>query len=129
MLYILIFLILITASITDIKKMVVPYRYQIALFLLYPIFFNISNLSGTVIAVPFLFANRNGRQMGGGDIKIAVLLGGLIGLKSMMVTTIIGCMAFILYGVCFKRNKGEYFPFIPFITFGYIVTIILEVAI
>lgn len=123
--------ILIAASITDIRKRQFPTVYQVMLILLVPVQFQMENLIGTVIAVPFFIASLNGKSMGGGDWKAVGLLGLLLGYHSVLLAAIIGCICFIIYGKIAETVKGEVhktFPFIPFLTIGYILVKILEVA-
>ena len=104
--------------------------YQILLLLVYPISFNRANLWGACLAVPFFIAAILTGKMGGGDGKAVLLLGGLVGFHQMLLIVIAGCMGFIVCGRIAGKAKGEgniSLPFLPFLTLGYVVTLILEV--
>ena len=129
---ILLLCILLFASVTDFKKMQVPYLYIILLILTALIDFRALNMLGCLLSVPFYFAQNEGRCMGGGDVLIVAALGFSLGFAPTLVTVIIGCIVFIIAGLIteIKKGKGkELFPFVPALTVGYIVTTVLEVLI
>lgn len=129
---ILLLCILLFASVTDFKKMQVPYLYIILLILTALIDFRASNMLGCLLSVPFYFAQNEGRCMGGGDVLMVAALGFSLGLVPTLVTVIIGCIVFIIAGLVseIKKGKGkQLFPFVPALTVGYIVTTVLEVLI
>lgn len=122
--------VLLCSSITDIRKREFSTIYQILLLLIYPIGFQLENIWGICLSIPFLITAVKTRRMGGGDVKAVGLLGGLIGFYVMLLTLILGCIGFIIYGVIVGKQKGKddiSLPFIPFLTFGYLITLILEV--
>ena len=124
--------ILLLATVTDFKKREVPYIYIILLILTALIDFRAFNMLGCLLSVPFYFAQKEGRCMGGGDVLIVAALGFSLGLAPTLVTVIIGCIVFIIAGLVteIKKGKGkELFPFVPALTVGYIVTTVLEVLI
>lgn len=124
--------ILLHATVTDYKKREVPYIYIILLILTALIDFRASNMLGCLLSVPFYFAQKEGRCMGGGDVLIVAALGFSLGLAPTIVTVIIGCIVFIIAGLVseIKKGKGkQLFPFVPALTIGYIVTTVLEVLI
>ena len=126
----LILCILLCSSVTDIRKREFPNIYQILLLLVYPIGFQIENLLGILLAIPFLTAALKTENMGGGDAKAVCLLGGLIGFHPMLLTLIAGCTGFIICGKYREMRKGgEHIslPFLPFLTAGYLIILILEV--
>ena len=122
--------ILLLATLTDFKKREVPYIYIILLILTALIDFRASNMLGCLLSVPFYFAQKEGRSMGGGDVLIVAALGFSLGFVPTLVTVIIGCIVFIIAGLVseIKKGKGkQLFPFVPALTVGYIVTTVLEV--
>lgn len=124
-----VFLILSYASMTDIRKREFSLKYQIMLLMLVPIMFRAEYMWGTVIAVPFFVACLVSEGMGGGDWKAVALLGLLCGFYITLLGVFVGCVVFIIYGALSKRIKGKQaFPFIPFLTLGYIFAKILEVV-
>ena len=130
--YFAILCILLFATVTDFKKREVPYIYIILLILTALIDFRATNMLGFLLSVPFYFAQKEGRCMGGGDVLIVAALGFSLGFVPTLVTVIIGCIVFIIAGLIteIKKGKGkELFPFVPALTVGYIVTTVLEVLI
>lgn len=125
----LILCILIFASVTDINRREVPSIYQAPLLVLIPFNFHIENLWGVLIAVPFFVAAIATDKIGGGDWKLVALLGVLLGMHRAFVTVVMGCIIFIISGLVMEKRKGKgsmLFPFVPSLTAGYIVTLILE---
>ena len=128
---ILLLCILLFASVTDFKKMQVPYLYIMLLILTALIDFRALNMLGIILSVPFYFAQKDGRCMGGGDVMIVAALGFSMGFPQTLVTVITGCIVFITAGLITEHRKGKeqkLFPFVPALTIGFIVTIILEVS-
>lgn len=128
----LILLILLSAAITDIRKKEVPVVYQVLLLCLVPFCFSIENIRGVLVAVPFFIAAILTDKIGGGDFKIIALLGILIGLGKALWTVVFGCVIFIASGLIIGKCKGQkniMYPFIPALTTGYIITLILEAII
>lgn len=122
--------ILVCASITDFKKREIPYKYIILLTLSAPVDFRVSNLLGIILSVPIYFARKDGRCMGGGDVMIVAALGIALGLAKTIATVCLGCIVFIAAGYVCERIKGKgrlLFPFVPALTIGYIMTILMEV--
>ena len=129
--FILVICIMIFASIADIQKREFPLKYQLMLLVLVPFGFRAEYLLGTLIAVPFFVACKVSDGMGGGDWKSVVILGLLSDVFSVLFAVISGCTGFIVYGLIAEKIKGEEhqtFPFIPFLTAGFIFAKILEVA-
>ena len=127
----LILCILIFASVTDFRKREVPNIYIILMIIITALIdFRASNMLGSVISVPFYFAQKDGKSMGGGDLKLAFALGFSLGLAKSLMTVIFGCIVFITAGAVWEianGNKGNLFPFVPALTAGYIITILMEV--
>lgn len=114
---------------TDIKRREVPVIYQALLLVLIPFGFHIENLWGALIATPFFVAAIATDKIGGGDWKLVALLGVLLGMHRVFVTVGIGCIIFIISSLVIEKTKGTggmLFPFVPSLTAGYIVTLILE---
>ena len=124
--------VLICVSVADIRKREVPVISQVLLLCLIPFFFNIENVRGVLVAIPFFITAILTDKIGGGDFKIIALLGILIGLKNAFWTVVIGCVIFIvsslITGLC-KGEKKTMYPFIPSLTAGYILTILWEAII
>lgn len=128
----LILIILLSATMTDIRRKEVPVIYQVLLISLIPFCFSIENIRGVLIAVPFFIAAILTDKIGGGDFKIIALLGVLIGLSRVFWTVVFGCVIFIVGGLMLGMIRGQkniMYPFIPALTTGYIITLILEAII
>lgn len=120
------------ASISDIKTRLIPDKICVAIALSGLINFNLINIFGIVIAIPFFIAAvLTGEEcMGGGDIKIIAAMGFALG-----YTTLLKCIytLFIVLGMfmVIKRiaqgNCHFAVPLIPFLTISYIIAIIMEV--
>lgn len=122
--------VMICASAVDIQRREFPNLCQLILVGIYFIEWNMGNLWGAVLAVPFFIVSFVSDGMGMGDCKAVLLLGGLVGFSKMLITVMIGCIAFIAFGLfARKRNLKKELPFIPFLTGGYIGTLIMEVLI
>lgn len=122
-------LVLICTAVTDINRREVPIMYQVLLLVLIPFGFHIENLWGVLIAVPFFIASALTDKIGGGDWKLVALLGVLLGINRAFVTVVMGCIIFIISGLIMDKKKGKddmLFPFVPSLTAGYIVRLILE---
>lgn len=119
-----ILVVMIYASVIDIKKRSFPNICQVMLIAIYFIDFNISNLWGAAVAVPFFIASCITGKMGMGDVKAVLLLGGLTGIQRMIPAVVIGCIIFITYGLIVGKEKDEKeYPFIPSLTMGYITEV------
>lgn len=124
--------ILIAASVTDIKRMEVPYKYIILIALTALIEFQAENLLGILVSVPFYYIERDGRSMGGGDTMMVAALGCSLGVAETASAVIIGCTIFIIVSFIAELIKGEknkLFPFIPALSAGYIIAKLLEVLV
>ena len=124
--------ILLSAGITDIKQREVPIIYQALLLVLIPFGFHIENLWGALMAAPFFVAAIATDKIGGGDWKLIALLGVLLGMHRAFAAVVMGCMIFIISSLVIEKRKGKgemLFPFVPSLTAGYIVTLILEVVV
>ena len=81
------------------------------------------------MAAPFFVAAIATDKIGGGDWKLIALLGVLLGMHRAFGTVVVGCIIFIISGLVMEKRKGKgsmLFPFVPSLTAGYIVTLILE---
>lgn len=129
--FILVTSIMISASITDIRKREFPVAYQLMLLALVPLELRAEYFLGTLIAVPFFVACLISDEIGGGDWKAVGILGLLSGFATVLIAVISGCTGFIVYGFIAEKIKGEghkTFPFVPFLTAGYVLAKLLEVA-
>lgn len=106
--------------------------YQVLLFVLIPFGFHIENLWGALIAAPFFVAAIATDKIGGGDWKLIALLGVLLGMHRAFAAVVMGCMIFIISSLVTEKTRGRggmLFPFVPSLTAGYMVMLILEVVV
>ena len=114
------------AAVYDIWKREFPVSVQILLLGMYAIQFNTADLWGAVFAIPFFIAAIFSNKMGMGDAKAVLLLGGLSGICKMYLTVVISSLGFIIFSFV-KGKQNKLYPYIPFLTAGYLITEILEV--
>ena len=64
--------------------------------------------------------------IGGGDIKLAGVLGLATGVSRMCVILTVASIAAVLYGAIYNRKKTAIrIPFVPFMAVGYVITLII----
>jgi len=64
--------------------------------------------------------------IGGGDIKLAGVLGLATGVSGMCVMLTVASIAAVLYGAIYNRKKTAIrIPFVPFMAVGYLITLII----
>lgn len=75
----------------------------------------------------YLVAVLSRGGMGGGDIKLMAMVGGLMGWKSVLLTTFAGSLSGSIIGIFLMLFKGKgrktKIPFGPFLAFGTLVTL------
>lgn len=67
--------------------------------------------------------------VGGGDIKLAGILGLLCGLDGMILLLLVASIAAVVYGLTAKlvtKGKISRIPFVPFMTAGYILPALIS---
>ena len=65
--------------------------------------------------------------IGGGDIKLAAVLGLAAGLKGMLVTLVMASLGAAIYGIVYKKVKKTnklIIAFVPFMLAGYIIALL-----
>ncbi len=65
--------------------------------------------------------------IGGGDIKLAAVLGLAAGLRGMLLLLCVASVGIVLYGAVYRlitKKKLIKLPFVPFITAGYLLTLL-----
>lgn len=94
---------------------------------------SISNLLGGIIGgglIWLIVSLSNEKAMGAGDVDILAGIGLMIGVPfifySFFYTLISASIISIIYVVIKKRYKGVLIPFIPFLSSGFIVCLVLE---
>ena len=114
-------LLLLAASVTDIKKRVVPDLLCMLIALTAAISFHPEYVWGIFIALPFLLAAVFYGGMGGGDIKLMAAAGLVLGLPAGIAATIVGLSLVLVYSVLFKICKKTQViavPLVPFLSAG-----------
>lgn len=114
-------LLLLAASVTDLKKRVVPDLLCMLIALTAAISFHPEQLWGIFIALPFLLAAVFCGGMGGGDIKLMAAAGLVMGLPAGIFATILGLSLVLAYSVLLKICKKTQViavPLVPFLSVG-----------
>ena len=114
-------LLLLAASVTDLKKRVVPDLLCMLIALSAAISFRPEQLWGIFIAIPFLLAAVFCGGMGGGDIKLMAAAGLVMGLSAGIFATIVGLSLVLAYSVIVKICKKTQViavPLVPFLSVG-----------
>ena len=64
--------------------------------------------------------------IGGGDIKLAGVLGLATGVSGICVMLTVASLAAVLYGAIYnKRKKTARIPFVPFMAVGYVISLLI----
>lgn len=119
---------LIAVSVWDISKRTIPDGLQVGIAALSLLQFQPQHLWGILTAFPYLAAAlccRDGKGIGGGDVKLAGSLGLVLGLSGGLFASVIGLTGFVLFGMGFQmyrryRKKEEQapLPLGPFLAAG-----------
>ncbi len=115
------FLLLLAASVMDLKKRIVPDLLCLLIALTAAISFRPGQLWGIIIALPFLLAAVFCGGMGGGDIKLMAAAGLVLGLPSGIFATILGLslvLAYSLFMKICKKTQVTAVPLVPFLSAG-----------
>lgn len=127
-----ILILLIIASVKDIKSREIPNEISAAVAMTMILNFDIQNLWGLIAAAIFFGVALLTGKIGGGDVKLIMALSVVCGLWSSIVLLFFAQISMLVfYGVyvLISRAKGKTaekgLPFVPFITIGYIISAIL----
>jgi leader peptidase (prepilin peptidase)/N-methyltransferase len=137
--FILVFHLLLISAIADLHFMIIPNRLLLLLFLLSFLFIWLiplsifSRLLGLLLGLglPLLVLMLTRGGLGGGDVKLFMLLGWLIGWFFLLRLMILSCTCGIL-GFLFlrlfksKSNFSRRLPFAPFIFIGFLLGFIWD---
>ncbi|ACL77077.1 prepilin peptidase [Ruminiclostridium cellulolyticum] len=124
---------LMTASVFDVKKRIIPDTICIGVVLTGLICFEPSRLFGCFSALPFLVAALMGGKIGGGDIKLTAATGVVLGIGGSIAAMIIGLTAMLLFYAAYailqrlrKRERQKAFPLAPFLSIGCIAAYLIN---
>ena len=119
-------------SYMDIKTREIPNWISVIVAMTAIINFRLENLWGIIVAVIFFSVALATGKIGGGDVKLIAALSIVCGLwGSFMLLLFAQISMLIFYGVSViiqklcGRTADKALPFVPFITFGYVLTKIL----
>ena len=117
-------LILIYASLIDIKTKTIPDKVHIAIILIGIIGAGITKLiAALIIPIPFIITTLiKGNGIGGGDIKFMAANGFLLGMRGGFAGSIIGLLLAVVVNTVYykvkKKDKGISFPLAPYLSTG-----------
>ena len=116
-------------SVLDIKFREIPNWISVAVIFSAVLNFNLQNLWGLIVAVIFFFVALFTGKIGGGDVKLIAALSvvcGLWGSFALLLLAQISMLIFYAGYYLFRKINGKTadkaLPFVPFITFGYVLT-------
>ena len=116
-------------SFLDIKFREIPNWISVAVIFSAILNFNSKNLWGLIVAVIFFFVALFTGKIGGGDVKLIAALSVVCGLWSSFALLLFAQISMLIfYGVSVivqklrGRTASKSLPFVPFITFGYVLT-------
>lgn len=125
-------LLLIAASVVDIKRREIPDGINLCIAALACWDFRPENLPGILAAFPFLIAALKG-GMGGGDVKLAASCGLVIGLPGALIGSILGLVFMLLFWLFYRLilyffhgKAPKAFPMAPFLSIGFMIPYLLE---
>lgn len=119
-------------SVFDIKTREVPNWISGAIALTAFLNFDVHNLWGLIVAAIFFAVALFTGKIGGGDVKLIAALSVVCGLWGSFALLLFAQIAMLIfYGVKFVifklrgKTADKSLPFVPFITFGYVLANIL----
>ena len=119
-------------SFLDIKTREIPNWVSVIIAITAIINFRLENLWGLIVAVIFFSVALATGKIGGGDVKLIAALSivcGLWGSFALLLFAQISMLIFYGVSVIVQKLRGKTadkaLPFVPFITFGYVLTTIL----
>lgn len=127
------FALLLTASIFDIKKRIIPDSICVLTAMSGLIAFEPVKLLGLLVALPFLIAAISCGGIGGGDIKIIGASGIVLGFGGAVTATIVGLTVSLLFFAVYhfinqvrRRVSHKALPLAPFLSIGCMAAFILK---
>ncbi len=130
--FVLVVILLGIASVKDIKTREIPNWISGAIALTALLNFDVRSLWGLIVAVIFFSVALVTGKIGGGDVKLIAALSVACGLWGSFALLLFAQLSMLIFYaikfVIFKlkgRTADKVLPFVPFITFGYVLTNIL----
>lgn len=118
-------ILLLTASVFDIRKRMIPDTVCLLIAMTGLIGFEPVKLSGILTSLPLLLAALLWGGMGGGDIKLMAASGIVLGFQRGMTAMVIGLTALLLFYFFYSivqrlrgRKRQKAFPLAPFLSVG-----------
>ncbi len=134
----LFFILLLTASVWDIRKRIIPDKLNAMILCTGLLTFTPDKLAGLLLGLPlFIAAILKEGGMGGGDIKLTVAAGFFLGFPLGMAGLIFGLSAVLLYHLIIRSIRklkhintpaaGEtLLPLAPFLSAGFLASYLLN---
>lgn len=134
----LFFILLLVASIWDIRKRIIPDELNAMILCIGLLTFTPDKLAGLLLGLPlFIAAILKEGGMGGGDIKLTAAAGFVLGFPLGMVGLIFGLSAVLLYHLIIRSIRklkhinapaaGEtLLPLAPFLSVGFLASYLLN---
>lgn len=132
---------LVAASVTDIRKRIIPNTICALVALAGLICFSPAKLFGILAALPLLIpAVCKEGSIGGGDIKLTAAVGLVLGFEGGITGLTIGLSAMLLFlavnkvigwlrkGKCREKNETPALPMAPFLSIGFIAVHVLTIT-
>lgn len=118
-------ILLLTASVFDIRKRIIPDTVCLLIALTGLIGFQPVKLFGILTALPLLLAALLWGGMGGGDIKLTAASGIVLGFQRGLAAMVVGLTALLLFYFFYTiiqrlhgRERQKAFPLAPFLSVG-----------
>lgn len=119
-------------SVMDIRTREIPNWISLGVLLAAFLDFNIQNLWGIIVAVIFFSVALATGKIGGGDVKLIAALSIVCGLWGSFALLLFAQTAMLVfyagnYILCkiHGRTADKALPFVPFITFGYVLATVI----
>lgn len=116
---------LLTASLWDLRKQIIPDSLCLGIALAGLLTFEPMRLFGILAAVPLFLAALFLGGMGGGDIKLMAAAGLMLGFEKSMAAMILGLTALLVFHAIYfiiqkrcKRDAKQAYPLVPFLSLG-----------
>ncbi len=119
-------------SVMDIRTREIPNWISAGVLISAFFHFNIQNFWGIIVAVIFFSVALATGKIGGGDVKLIAALSMVCGLWGSFALLLFAQISMLIfYGVSAivqklrGRTADKSLPFVPFITFGYVLTTVI----